>query len=68
MSDSWTLIEYWGKSSPTDDDVVVVGTTTERQVSGKILNKCQESEVEPYRGLVRCILAIFQKYAIFAQF
>ena len=25
-------------------------------------------EVEPYRDLARCILAIFQKYAIFAQF
>ena len=25
-------------------------------------------EVEPYRGLARCILAIFQKYVIFAQF
>ena len=25
-------------------------------------------EVEPYRGFARCILAIFHKYAIFAQF
>jgi hypothetical protein len=25
-------------------------------------------EVEPYRGFARCILAIFQKYRIFAQF
>ena len=28
----------------------------------------QGPEVEPYRGLARYILAIFQKYAIFAQF
>ena len=27
-----------------------------------------KSEVEPYRGFARCILAVFQKYAIFAQF
>ena len=32
MTDSWTLIEYWGKSSPSDDDAVLVGSTTERQV------------------------------------
>jgi hypothetical protein len=32
------------------------------------VDNAYESEVEPYRVLARCILAIFQKYVIFAQF
>ena len=49
-------------------------TEKEFKAYGDKLKKVQNGdtalwdEVEPYRVLARCILAIFQKYPIFAQF
>ena len=42
--------------------------THQQQAAAQPSYRPAAAEVEPYRGFARCILAIFQKYAIFAQF
>ena len=42
--------------------------TTARKKRSSAGSEKTGNEVEPYRGLARYILAVFQKYAIFAQF
>ena len=53
----------YGSTSPRD-----LETPCAAQAGFSRKHLSPAAEVEPYRGFARCILAIFQKYAIFAQF
>jgi hypothetical protein len=57
-----------GKNSKKQQKRLVNGIAGGHEAEKPSCRWCLEFEVEPYHDLARCILAIFQKYAIFAQF